>query len=89
MPKVKKTESDKFDLKSCKGALRASLPVDLWQTIKSENMALSDIYRTLSTFYRPLIGQCVGALTSVIVISIDILSTLYRTFIGQKEVQYV
>lgn len=56
MPKVKKTESDKLDFKSCKGALRASLPVDLWQTIKSENMALSDIY---------------------------------RTFIGQKEVQYV
>lgn len=35
MPKVKKTESDKLDFKSCKGALRASLPVDLWQTISA------------------------------------------------------
>ncbi len=35
MTKVKKTESDTLDFKSCKGGLRASLPLDLWQTISA------------------------------------------------------
>ncbi len=35
MPKVKKTESDTLEFKSCKGKLRASLPVDLWEAISA------------------------------------------------------
>lgn len=35
MPKVKKTESDTLEFKSCKGRLRATLPVDLWQAISA------------------------------------------------------
>lgn len=35
MLKVKKTESDSLEFKRCKGKLRASLPVNLWETISA------------------------------------------------------